>query len=120
MNNRDINSDLSNRIMELEKRQVLQLHSLKYSISELSDNLKPSKMIKNTVRELNADSEFKSDLLSTLVGITSGFITKKIIVGNTHNPLKEIAGTLIEVVVAKWVSNDSNIVKSFANLMYKS
>jgi hypothetical protein len=45
------------------------------------------------------------NIIQNLIGVATGFISKKIFMGKSHNPIKSIIGTLIEVKLANYFSN---------------
>lgn len=56
-------------------------------------------------------SEFKGNILSNVIGITTGYLTKKVLLGSTHNPIKRILGTLLQFVITNVVTKHSEKVK---------
>ncbi len=76
------------------------------------ESIKPVNLIKNTVQELTSAPDFKGNLLNTTIGLGAGFLSKKIIVGATHNPLKQLLGTLLQVAITSVVSKNGDAIKS--------
>jgi len=76
------------------------------------ENLKPVNLIKNKLAGIITAPDFKNNLINSLIGIASGYISKKLIVGNTRNPIKQLLGTLLQVGVTKLVSNNAEGIKS--------
>ena len=57
-----------------------------------------------------ATPNLKTNLLSTVLSIAAGYASKKIAVGDTKSPMKEILGSLLQMGVTSIVSNKSNNV----------
>ncbi len=76
------------------------------------ESIKPVNLIKNTVQELTSAPDFKGNLLNTTIGLGAGFLSKKIVVGATHNPLKQLLGTLLQVAITSVVSKNGDAIKS--------
>jgi hypothetical protein len=43
--------------------------------------------------------------------MTTGYITKKVLLGSTHNPIKRILGTVLQFVITNIVTKQSEKVK---------
>ena len=69
-------------------------------------------LIKNTLNELTQSPEFKDNLIDSALGIATGFISKKIVVGNTHNPLKQMMGVIIQLAITNLVTKNADGIKS--------
>ncbi len=96
--------DLKAAIAKLEYQKANEWVELKEQIFIISENLKPVNLIKNTFRELVASKDFKADLLNTTLGLTAGYISKKVVVGSTHNPLKQLLGNVLQVGITSAVA----------------
>ncbi len=77
----------------------------------MQENLKPINIIKKVFKETVALPEIKSGLLTNVIGVASGFVAKKIVIGNTHNPIRKFLGAMLERLVASKVSKKINDVK---------
>lgn len=96
------------RLLELKQKQEELI--LKEQFKTTYDSLKPSSLIKNTLKDLIATPNLKTNLLSTVLSIAAGYASKKIAVGDTKSPMKEILGSLLQMGVTSIVSNKSNNV----------
>ena len=102
-------------LMELdqEKNRLL----LKEEFKQTFESLRPANLIKNTFHDLTQSPDFKDDLLDSALGIATGFISKKIVVGNTHNPLKQIMGVLLQLAITSLVTKNADGIKSSISAM---
>ena len=57
-------------------------------------------------------ADLKGDLVNATLGLATGYLSKKAVIGSTHNPLKQLFGILIQVVVSKVVSKNADGIKS--------
>ena len=103
---------LKQRIAELTIQQAHDGRLLKEQFHASIEALKPANLIKNTFNELKEEPDFKDDLLSAAMGIASGYISKKLVVGNSHNPVKQILGMLLQVAITSLVSKNGDSIKS--------
>lgn len=86
---KNIKEQLEFRILELEVQQKENLQLLKEDLQEIVENLTPLNLIKNVI----ADSEISSEnigqnILNDAIGISSGYITKRLMFGSSNNPVK--------------------------------
>jgi tRNA(Arg) A34 adenosine deaminase TadA len=56
----------------------------------------------------------KSDLVSTAISLATGYLTKKVIIGATNNPIKMVLGTILQMGVSGLVSKNSDEIKTAA------
>ncbi len=82
------------------------------------DNLKPINIVKQTLSDLVSSSEVKESLSDLIIGATTGVIAKNIFIGETHNPISKISGMLIEMLVAKNVTNNAEQIKSIGTSIW--
>jgi hypothetical protein len=113
-------ASLINSIELLEEKNRHEEIMLKQNIQYLLYNLQPATIIKNTLQDITSSSEIKSSIVDIVLGITSGALAKKILVGETHNPISSITGTLVEMIVAKNITQNADKIKTFGlNIIHK-
>jgi hypothetical protein len=96
-------TDLKEAIQQLEFEQATELTLLKEQVLYTCESLKPINLIKNTFKEAYSAPDFKTNIVKTIIGIATGFVAKKVLIGKTHNPIKKLAGFILEMVVANKV-----------------
>lgn len=107
-------SELKESIFLLEIKQANEGALLKEQIKFTYENLRPANLIKNTLSELTSEPKLKGELLNATISLAAGFITKKIVVGATENPLKQILGTLLQIAVTSIAARNADEIKSMA------
>ena len=108
------------RILELEAQQKVNLLLLKEDLHEIVENLTPLNLIKNVI----ADSEISSEnigqnILNDAIGISSGYITKRLMFGSSNNPVKKVMGSMFQFIVAKFVSNQSERIEAIGDVIMR-
>jgi len=111
-------AELKEQILLLEIKQVNEKYLLEDQFKESYESLKPSTLIKNTIRNITALPDLKENLLNTTMSIAAGFLTKKVAIGRTHNPLKQLLGTLLQIGVTSLVSKNADEIKQSAAIVY--
>lgn len=113
----DPTEQLKQRITELTIQRANDERLLKEELKATIDALKPANLIKNTFHELSREPDFKDDLLSAAMGVASGYISKKLVAGNSANPIKQVLGTILQVVITSLVSKNADGIKSTIMLL---
>ena len=95
--------ELDERILKLQKRKHYELELLREQFHDTLESMKPVNIIKSTFRDIAATPEIKHNLVNNLLGLATGYLSRKIIIGSTHNPIKKIAGALLQFAVTNFV-----------------
>jgi hypothetical protein len=107
-------SELKSAIQQLEIEQSTQLILLKEEFYTICERLKPINIIRDTWEESNLISELKTKAVNSILGVSSGLIAKKLILGKTNNPITKMLGLLIEIFVSKTIVKHADEIKSFS------
>jgi hypothetical protein len=105
-------SELKSAIQQLEQKQKEEWMLLKHQSLHTFESLKPVNIIKTSFKELVTSPDFKEDVLGTLLSLAIGFLSKKMAVGSTNNPLKQLLGTILQLGVTEIVSKNSDGIKA--------
>ena len=113
-------ADLKRAILELEIRQANELVMLKAAIKNTAESLKPFNLIKNSLKDAARSPDLKVDVFNAAIGLTTGILAKKLVIGNTINPFKKLLGIILEMAVANKVIKNADDIKSTGNsLLHK-
>lgn len=112
-------ADLKLAIRQLELQQANELIVLKEQFKETSESLKPLNIIKNTFKKAAASPDLKTDVFNAAIGLTTGIIAKKLMIGKTLNPFKKLLGIVVEMAVANKVSKNAEGIKSTGSVIFK-
>ena len=111
MKTKNETDSLNELIITMEKKRAYQLELLKEQFPVACESLKPLNLIKSAFHEVTNSPEIKGNLLNNAIGLGTGFVSKKIVMGNSHNPIKKVLGTLLQFGVANLVSKHSEDIK---------
>lgn len=114
MNQKDTITDLQEKILLLELKQSNEKVQLKDQFNLSFERLKPSNLIKNSLDEFINTTDFKEGIVDTSLSLAAGYLSKKIVFGSTHNPIKKIVGNLIQAGITSLVSRNTDEIKSVA------
>ena len=108
-------ADLKTAIQQLELQQAKEWPLLKEEFLKTAESLKPINIIKNTLKEAVDLPDLKTGIINSAIGLTTGILAKKIILGKTLNPLSKLLGVALEMFVANKVSKNAGEIKSLGN-----
>lgn len=97
-------------ILLLESQQKLDLLLLKSQVHETFESLRPINLIKSTISEVSASSDLKHGLLQNGIGLITGYVSRKILVGTSHNPVVGFLGSLFQFAISNVVAKHSDTV----------
>ena len=103
---------LRESILLLEIKQANEERLLKEQFKITCESLKPANLLKHTLNELVTSPNLKGTILNTGLSLVAGYLSKKVVVGSTINPLKKVLGTLLQVTVSNLVSKNSDKIES--------
>ncbi len=111
--------ELKKAIKQLELQQASEWPLLKEEFLKTAESLKLKNIIKNTFKEAIDLPDLKTDIINTAIGLTTGIVAKKLIIGKTLNPLSKLVGVLLEVFVTNKVSKNAGDIKSVGSVIMK-
>lgn len=106
-------------IQELELRQANELILLKEQFNKTSESLKPINLIKSTFKNAVSSPDLKTDVFNAVIGLATGVVAKKLMIGKTINPFKKLLGIIVEMTVANKVSKNADEIKSTGSTIFK-
>lgn len=107
-------AELKESIILLEIKQADEKALLKKQFMITYESIKPVNLIKHKFNDIITSPNLKENILNSAISLVAGYLSKKAIVGSTHNPLKQLFGTLLQVGVTGIVSKNTDGIKSTA------
>ena len=108
---------LEEAIKRLKTQQTHELILLRNQFYLTYESLKPINLIKHTFKEASSSSEIKEGVVSNVIGLTTGYFTKAILIGSSASPVKKILGALLQFTVATLVAQNSDSIKSIGKVV---
>jgi hypothetical protein len=109
---------LSDAILVLQDRRNKELLVLREQFQITYESLRPINLIKSTFKDITTSAGIKNNIVGNVIGIGTGFLSKKILVGSSNNPLKKIFGTLVQFATANVVSNHSDGIRKIGEKLF--
>lgn len=110
-------AELKAAIHQLELEQKENFISLKEEFGRTQENFKLINIIKSTFKAAVDVPDLKTDLVNAAIGLTSGIVAKKLIIGKTLNPLSKLLGVALEMFVANKVTKNAGQIRSTGSLI---
>ncbi len=98
-------------IRQLESRRVMQQDALRVQWSVTQSELNPMNILKDEIRETVSNPKFGSQLLKGVISVASGFVTKKLIVGDSKSSFKKMIGTIAQTGATGALYKNSEEIK---------
>jgi len=116
----EINSvmELKYAIRILEAKQAEKAALLKEQFFITYESLKPVNLIKNSLKEIFTSPNLIDNFLGTSVGLASGFLSKKLVVGASSNIFRKLLGSLLDYGVTNVVSQHPEGIISLGQLIF--
>ena len=105
--------ELEEAIAALELKAAAQKREIGETFAEVSEDLKPLNLVKNGVRSVFS-SEHKGELFNALIGLGSGLLSRKLILGRTNGFIGKTIGKAIQWGMAGIVSQNAEKIKEKA------
>lgn len=103
---------LKKSISLLERRQMEEGILLKDQFKVTFDSLKPVNILRRMIGDIAAPSDLKDNLIQTVTGLISGYVSRKMLVRSSKNPLLRLAGIYVQYEVTNFVSKNSDTIKA--------
>ena len=103
---------LNEKILSLESKREYEVKLLKEHLYSIHEELKPINLIKNDFKEITTSPEAKNTLIDNVIGLGTGYISRKILVGSSHNPIKNLLGTLLQFTISNMATKHSDKIKT--------
>jgi hypothetical protein len=105
--------ELAEAIAALELKAAAQKREIEETFTVFSENLKPINLVKNGFRSVFS-AEHKGDLFNALIGLGSGLLSRKLILGKTNGFVGKTVGKAIQWGMAGLVSQNAEKIKEKA------
>lgn len=113
MQNKNSADGLRQAILQLERRQAEEGKMLRKQFHLAYESINPLNLIKGIFKEAAASPDFKENFLHTSVGLTAGYLSKKLFEGASGHPMKKLLGSVLMFGVTNLVTKNPGVVKTF-------
>jgi|GEM_PF-2744056 len=103
--------DLQQAILELERQKTDDGQALRDQWDHTKKNLNPMTLVKDGVKELFSAPDVKTGVVKGLLGLASGFVTRKLVVGKSDSMARKVMGTLAQTGVTSLAFKRSDAIQ---------
>ena len=108
---------LKNAIQLLEAEQAAKWQLLKEQLNITYTSFKPGNFLTNAFNNMVSSPHLIENILGTTVGLATGYLSKKIVVGASANIFRKLLGSVMQLGVTSAVTRHPDILKSFGRLV---
>lgn len=112
MENINSAAELKLAIQAKQFEHAIQGELLKDQLMLTFDSLKPISLIKNTLNELTSSPYLIENMVSAITGLATGYVSKKIAVGSSHNVFRKIMGSVLQFSITNLIAQHPEVLKN--------
>ncbi len=104
--------DLERAIILLENEFEDQKILLNEHLNILYQSYRPVNVVKDVFNEVTTSEKFRGNILTATLGLTTGYLTKKLFFSKSNNVLKSLTGNLFQYGIANFLIHPSRTLNS--------
>jgi hypothetical protein len=112
-------AELKNAIQILEVEQAINGQRLKEQFIITYRSIKPLNLLKHALTDVVSSSNLIDNILGTAVGLTTGYLSKKIFIGTSGNIIRKLFGSVLQLGVTTVVAEHPSTIKSFGQFIFQ-
>lgn len=101
---KDQNTLLDQKIARLEMERERKFDELKDQLDVTFQSMKPINILNGTLEDLKNFPEVKSNALQIITSLAGGYLSKKLLLGESHSFFKKALGYLVQYGVTNFIS----------------
>ncbi|MDP3003814.1 MAG: hypothetical protein WC854_08605 [Bacteroidales bacterium] len=119
MQNITSTAGLKNAIQLLEVEQAIKGQLLKEQFYIAIESLKPVNLLKSTLNDISTSPYLIDNILGTTMGLATGYLSKKIIVGSSGNMFRKLLGSFLQFGVTTIVAKNPDAIKLIGQFIFQ-
>ncbi len=108
---------LLDTIQFLQQEQAFKRQLLVDQLEISYESLKPLNLIKRALTEIGTSPDLTHNITGTLLGLASGFLSRKILVGTSGNLFRKLLGSVLQFGITNVVAQHPDAVKTFGRFI---
>jgi hypothetical protein len=105
-------TELKHAIQLLEEEQAIKEQLLREQVFLTYESLKPINLLKSTLKEISSSPYLIENVVGSAVGLATGYVSKKIVVGASAGILRKLFGSILQFGVTNLVAQYPDAIKS--------
>ena len=107
---------LREMIDKLEVQQEEHGRELKNQLLISYESLKPLNLLKSSINDISNSVELKNGMIDSIISILSGYLTRRIIIRTSKNPIKRIMASFIQMGATSLIAKNIDFIKDLLYL----
>jgi len=112
-------TELKIAIQILEVEQEMKVQLIKEQLILAHDSIKPINFLKSTVNDFVTSPYLIDNVLGGAVGLATGYISKKIVIGASGNLFRKLLGVVMQFGVTNVVAQHPDGIRSIGQYIYQ-
>ena len=112
-------AELKIAIQILEVEQEMKAQLLKEQFILAHDSIKPINLLKSTINDFVTSPYLIDNVLGGAVGLATGYISKKIVIGASGNLFRKLLGVVMQFGVTNVVAQHPDGIRSIGQYIYQ-
>ena len=112
-------AQLKNAILLLEAERAVNGQIFKEQFYFTYESFKPVNIIKSTLKDIASSPYLIDNILGTTMGLATGYISKKIIIGSSGNVIRKLLGSLLQFGVTTIVAKNPETIKLIGQFIFQ-
>lgn len=119
MEKQDATAILKELILIKEAENKAEGKLLKAHFYQTYETLKPVNIIKDIIKNLVSSPELKGSVVDSALGLTGGYLTKKVLFGKSDGAISKFFGFVVEMVVASNLVSNADEIRAMATVILR-
>jgi hypothetical protein len=111
--------ELKNAIQLLEVEQGIKGERLKEQFYITYESLRPVNLLRNALKDIFSSPHLAENISGTAMGAASGFLIKKLFIGKSGNPFRNLLGSLVQLGISNIVTQNADFIKSAGQSVFQ-
>ena len=112
-------AELKYAIQLLEDEQSVKGQLLKEQFYITYESLKPFNILKSTLKDISSSPYLIDNILSTVTGLATGYLSKKVFIGASGNIFRKLIGSIVQFGVTNAVAQHPDGIKSLGQFIFQ-
>lgn len=114
------NELLQQAIAALEVKRLEQSALVTEQFQQVRKQLQPTNLVKIAVTDLFTSPDIRTSVVDFTIGVTTGMIAKKVVVGQSNNIFTQLIGNAVQMIVTKEVSKHPEGIKTLGKTILQT
>ncbi len=119
MQNITSTAGLKDAIQLLEIEQADKGRLLKEQFYRTYESFRPVNLLKGTLKDITSSPYLIDNILSTGIGLASGFLSRKVFIGASGNKLRKLIGYVLQFGVTNLIALHPDAIRSFGRFFFQ-